>query len=370
MLKVSSFALLALLAASGSGAAQQVSLDGYFIALKDCEANKKKDSDNPGNVRLEPMHAYEMLARNATPGTHYQVKVPGAPVTQSRWVAMSCGAYAPQSSLVMADGSSGGGGGGTDGGGAGGGGGGGGGGGTGLPPDGIEAVLAASWEPAFCGTSAGHGKPECTSETPDRLDATHFSLHGLWPDDLDDKAIFPCYCDRGAPVSCQGTQPRDTSIALSDSVLDELKVVMPGVQSGLQLHEWPKHGSCYEDDRDGADAGADPDEYFSEAIALMAALNASPVQALFASHIGQVVTRSEIEAAFDQAFGAGAAKRLIIKCSRVHGEDVIGELWIGLKGDITASPDLAALILAAPPTSASTNDKSCASGRVVEVTGG
>lgn len=341
-----------LLVLSGSASAQ-VRLEGYLIALSDCGANKKKDSDNPGNVRLEVMHAYEMLAKNAEPGTHYQVKVPGAPQTEARWVPMSCGAYAPKTSLVVA----GGGAPPADGDGSGG--------GTpprrgsGLPPDGIEYVLAASWQPAFC---AGHAdKDECRTQTADRFDATHFALHGLWPDDLDDKKIYPCYCDRGTPRSCDRTLSRDESINLSPAVMDKLKVIMPGTQSGLELHEWPKHGSCYEDDKTGGDAGADPDEYFSEAMALMAKLNESSLQPLFESHIGSSLTRGEIEAAFDTAFGAGASDRLIIKCSG----GAISELWIGLKGDVTSTPDLKALIQAAPTTATSTNDRSCKGGKVL-----
>jgi ribonuclease T2 len=333
----------------------QPSLQGYFIALSECAANKKKDSDNPGNVHLQLMHAYEMLARNATPGTHYQVKVPGAPVTESRWVPMSCGAYAPKNSLVVAGG-----------GGSNGGGGGPQPGPSGLQPDSIEFVLAASWQPAFCQSSAGQDKLECTSQTPDRFDATHFSLHGLWPDDLDNKAIFPCYCERGAPVSCGGSQARDTNINLSQAVRDKLAVAMPGTQSGLELHEWPKHGSCYEDDKT-ADTGADPDEYFTDTMALMEALNDSDVQDLFESHIGQSLTRAEIEAAFNDAFGDGAAARVIIKCNGSGANRVISELWIGLKGDITPASDFAELIQAAPPTSSSTDNTSCAGGKVVEV---
>ena len=100
-------ALAALLGFSSGASAQQVNLQGYLIALSACEANKKRDSDNPGNVRLEVMHAYKMIARNTTPGTHYQVKVPGAPETEARWVGMSCGAFAPQDKLVLGGGLSG-----------------------------------------------------------------------------------------------------------------------------------------------------------------------------------------------------------------------------------------------------------------------
>jgi len=339
--------------------AQPADLDGYFIALSGCEANRKKDTDNPGNIRLEPMRAYEMLARNDTPGTHYRVRVPGAPEIEARWVAMSCGAFAPQDALITAGNQPGAGGepvapdtpGGT----------------AGLSPDGIEYVLAASWQPGFCATPNGRDKPECRSQSPDRADATRFSIHGLWPDDLDDTAIFPCYCDRGAPASCRGSQEAERSIDLSDAVLQELAVAMPGVQSSLHLHEWSKHGTCYEDDRTDADRGADPDEYFSETIALLEQLNASPVQDLFEAKLGDTVSRQEIEAAFDQAFGAGAGERVLVRCFRAGGENVITELWIGLKGAVTPSADLAALIRAAPTTEISTNTRSCNGGRVVKV---
>lgn len=235
---------------------------------------------------------------------------------------------------------------------------------SGVKPDSIEYVLAASWQPGFCATAAGRGKEECRTLTAGRFDATHFALHGLWPDDLDDKAIFPCYCDRGAPVGCGPSQPPDTTIDVSDEVLDKLRVAMPGVRSGLHLHEWPKHGACYEDDKSGADNNADPDEYFSEAMALLAALNASPVRRLFADNIGETLTRRQIDAAFDSAFGDGAGARVIVRCSRPEDNRVITELWIGLKGDVGDPADFAVLIQAAPPASVSSDATSCAGGRV------
>ena len=49
--------------------------------------------------------------------------------------------------------------------------------GSGVP---THYVLSLSWEPGFC---AGHGdKPECAAETATGFDASHFTLHGLWPD--------------------------------------------------------------------------------------------------------------------------------------------------------------------------------------------
>lgn len=342
--------IAALVASLASAAQAQVPLDGYFIALADCAANKKKDSDNPGNVRLEPLRAYRVIGRNATPGTHYQVRVPGVPVTDARWVAMACGAFAPQDSLVMSGampppsdggpaGSS----------------------GSGLAPDSIEHVLAASWQPGFCATAAGANKIECRTQTADRPDARQFSIHGLWPDDLHDQAIFPCYCDRGEPVSCRGSQAPDATIALPDDVFERLAVAMPGVQSGLHRHQWAKHGSCYEDDKTGDDAGADPAEYYRETMALLDQLNASAVRDLFVDHRGEELTRAEIEAAFDAAFGEGAGDRVVVRCDRRTG--VITELRISLAGNIDDAPDLAALIQAAPES----GQGSCARGLVVKV---
>ena len=56
---------------------------------------------------------------------------------------------------------------------------------------------------------------------------------------------------------------------------------MPGTRSALHRHEWLKHGTCY---------GDTAEEYFADALQLMAELNASPVRALLAARIGGRVT--------------------------------------------------------------------------------
>lgn len=224
-------------------------------------------------------------------------------------------------------------------------------------------VLAASWEPAFCASDEGDGKRECRTQTSSRYDATHLSLHGLWPDNLRDRAIFPCYCGRGAPADCHETLPDGAAIRLSQPVFDALRPVMPGVQSRLHRHEWAKHGSCAVD---GAGAALDPDTYFSAATRLVTALNDSAVGALFADNVGKALTRGAIEAAFDEAFGNGAAARVVIACDGRGADAVIAELRINLAGDITDG-DLGAMILAAPPATVSTSEQSCAGGVVAAV---
>ena len=59
-----------------------------------------------------------------------------------------------------------------------------------LLGEGVTAtyVLAISWEPAFC--EDHEGKSECQRETEQTFDATHFSLHGLWPQP---KGNFYCH---------------------------------------------------------------------------------------------------------------------------------------------------------------------------------
>lgn len=325
--------------------ADQVAVTGHFVPTQSCEATKRKDDDNPGNVRLEIGRAYATIARNDTPGTHYQIRVPGAPVSEARWVPMSCGTLASDAPSAA--------------------------GGVAPPPrpllqpDSLEAVLAVTWEPAFCATKGGRGKPECRSLAASRFDATHFSLHGLWPDDLDDATTFPCYCAAGAPIGCDDSRASDARVELSHQLLERLHAAMPGIHSGLERHEWAKHGSCYRQDKTGPHVGATPDDYFSAALAVLEALNASDVRRLFADRLGERLSRDEIEAAFDAAFGAGAGQRVQVQCTRVDGENLVTELRINLKGDIGDPADLRRLIQAAPPTRISTKGQGCAGGRVL-----
>ena len=97
--------------------------------------------------------------------------------------------------------------------------------------DSIENVLAVSWQPTFCATDRGATKTECQTQTADRPDAAQFSIHGLWPDDLDDTDIFPCYCNSGKAVSCKKQLKPVKKIDISPMLWAELVILMPGVQS-------------------------------------------------------------------------------------------------------------------------------------------
>ena len=111
------------------------------------------------SLKIETGHSYPLLAKNASNATHYRIRIDGASPPE-RWVSVDCGSYRVE---------------GTNDGGL-----------HNFPsgnrPAGghrAEVILSLGWEPSFC---EGHSnKSECASATPSGVDATHFTLHGLWP---------------------------------------------------------------------------------------------------------------------------------------------------------------------------------------------
>ena len=301
----------------------EIPLVGSFIARKACPATQNiKAGDNPGKVMTEVGRAYPILAKNREKATHYWIVTKG-PEPVRRWVAVSCGDH-----MVRADTAADNDNGPVNAGPA-----------AAPPDDQLEFLLAASWEPAFCQTH--QQKPECVSQSEDRFDATHLSLHGLWP-----QPYGNFYCGVPADQKALDEAKRYDELAaldLSPETRAALERVMPGTQSLLQRHEWTKHGSCF--------ANSDQDGYFRASLALMEALNASPVRDLLAANIGKRVSGKAIRAAFDEAFGQGAGSRVALDCS----DDLIGELRIALRGDATKE-GLADLIHAAHPVPPEASD--------------
>lgn len=212
-------------------------------------------------------------------------------------------------------------------------------------------VLAVSWQPAFCETR--YRLPECRSQTSERYDASHFSLHGLWPQP---RSKAYCGVDRSEIRKDKDRRWRELSWDRLDRDLwKRLQRVMPGTRSGLHKHEWVKHGTCYD--------GTGSDEYFADALRLMDRLNRSDVRDLFASRIGGQLTGDQIRAAFDRSFGAGAGERVRISCKNDQRRRLIVELTIGLTGTISATSEMSDLMAASPPT-----EPGCPSG-IVDATG-
>lgn len=198
-----------------------------------------------------------------------------------------------------------------------------------------EYVLAVSWQPGFCETRPQ--RKECESQTAERFDATNLSLHGLWP-------LRKSYCGVTAEVRAQdrkGSWLELPKLAMADDTAARLLIAMPGVQSGLDRHQWLRSGTCQ---------SGSVDDYFSAQLRMLEELNRSAVGALFRQRIGSELDEATIKQAFDQSFGTGAGDRVRMRCQTVQGRSIITGLTIGLTGDVMKASSLATLIQAAGPT--------------------
>jgi ribonuclease T2 len=329
---------IAALAFSSTIAAAQVKMDGQFVASKACPALVSiKKGTNPDNAAVEAGKSYVLLGKNKDQATHFWLNVPGANPAQ-RWVAIDCGST---NGDKVATAPAAGGGAAVD---------------TNIgtvkpkkkpkgAKDGIPFyVLALSWEPAFC--EAMKSKAECRNETAASYEATHFSLHGLWPQP---RANVFCGVDRAtAALDDQHQWEKLPAPQLTPATKAALDKVMPGTQSVLERHEYIKHGTCY--------PAGNAEQYFKDAIRLADEVNGSAVQKFMAANIGKTIQMSDLRAKFDESFGTGAGSRVRVSCDKAGR---FSELTIGLKGDIPSGKGLAELIAASETT-----DAGCQSGMV------
>ncbi len=206
-----------------------------------------------------------------------------------------------------------------------------------VPP--MALVLAMSWQPGFCETA--EKKSECQSQRPDRYDATHFTLHGLWP-----QPRSKTYCNV-KKINRQRDRAGNwldlPAVQTSVKTRQRLQRVMPGTRSALDRHEWIKHGTCYS-------KGAET--YYRDSLALMEAINNSAVQRMFERNIGKELTSGQIRAVFDTAFGRGTGKRVRVSCKRDGNRQLITELTLGLNGVVGDNPNIGRLASRSRPINA------------------
>lgn len=300
----------------------EIPLSGSFTATAPCPAFQSIGRQtNPGDILLVPGRSYDLVAANKSPPTHLHIIIPGAQPDR-RWVEIECGDNTANLDTAPA---------------------------VSTSPQayrGTQYVLAVNWQPAFCETAAHTS--ECRNQRPNSFEATHFTLHGLWPQPRDNE-----YCgvsDNEIWASRDGRWRDLPPLDLTIAQRRDLDMVMPGSQSGLDRHEWTKHGTCY---------GTDQRDYIADSLDLMLALNTSQVAELFAGNIGKRITLTEIRAAFDSSFGQGAGDRVSVDCAEDGNRTLITELQIALTGDITSPDDFPHLILAADPA-----ESDCRSGQV------
>jgi ribonuclease T2 len=196
-------------------------------------------------------------------------------------------------------------------------------------------VLALSWEPAFCETRSD--KEECITQSAGRFDADNFVLHGLWPDDGDRDYNDTSYCDVSQSVISQDKAGDWCDMplpSLSDTLADDLFVLMPGATSCLHNHEWTKHGTCSE---------LPAEAYYALGTHLVALFSQSEFNAYVAERVGTEVGRNELLNLFETEFGAGSDRYLSLKCNEVQGTSMLSELYITVKPDIDAADSFSEL---------------------------
>jgi ribonuclease T2 len=198
-------------------------------------------------------------------------------------------------------------------------------------------ALGLSWHPAFC--EGQRKRPECADGAADALSAKQFSLHGLW-------VLRKTYC--GATDSLKASDKagdwlKMPAIALDPQLSRDLAAAMPGVASGLDRHEWVKHGLC---------SGGLADDYFRRALDLTAEVNRSAVGTLFAANIGKTLDEAQIKSAFDRAFGAGSGDKVKMRCRKDGDRRLIAGLSVGLgaEKENEKGQGVAVLLARAKPT--------------------
>lgn len=342
-------AMLAM-AAAFTAPVQAEPYDGFFIADETCPAFQSfNNQTNPGNIMVQVGHSYRIIERNRPSNpSHYRLIVPGVSPEQ-RWVAVDCGIRtvaeggqqpAPEQpddpSLIINP----------------------------VPTSPSEwNVLAASWQPAFCETDGAWTdnnelKPECATQTPDRFDGKHFALHGLWPQPFDPSTEYCGFSATEISALKRREWPAGAAIDLDQATETELAVVMPGMASALEFHEWFKHGTCY---------GKVEDPYFDDALLLMQKLNDSSLDEFFVANVGKSVSNADVRAAVDVAFGAGTGDHVGIGCTRERDGDrvILTELRMQMKGAVTASADLGEQIRAGEIAT----EDSCRNDMVIDAVG-
>jgi len=178
---------------------------------------------------------------------------------------------------------------------------------------------------------------------PRAFDASHFTLHGLWPEGVE-------YCGVTHDLKQHDRDKRWGALPeplLTHATQQALQRVMPGMQSDLHRHEWIKHGTC---DGRGSEA------YFATSIALLDQINTSAVREFFVQRIGQRVTLDAIRSAFVQAFGPEARNTVGLAC----GNGLIEELRITLRAPIPAGASLSTLF----DTTHTAGAAGCTQGRI------
>jgi ribonuclease T2 len=188
-------------------------------------------------------------------------------------------------------------------------------------------VLALTWQPGFCAERPGHAECKIAPKEAPRL-----TLHGLWPQwdvngdgqrNADDDFCIPGAFDRKVIIRSDGgnwlTLPPVALSVVGSRMLEE---AMPGTVVGLDRHEWWKHGTC---------SGLKAEDYFAASIARLGEVEGSFLARLLVLKAGSTVARQRLLEAFENDFGRGSARALLLDCAKDDGTSALQEIRIRLK---------------------------------------
>jgi ribonuclease T2 len=177
-------------------------------------------------------------------------------------------------------------------------------------------MLALSWSQGFCATHPDKAQTDqCAQPTP--WARSNFTLHGLWP-----QWDTYCYPEPRPATECR---PWDQLPApqIDAQVADLLKRVMPGASSGLDRHEWNKHGTC---------SRLPANDYFRLAAGLVDSVNKTAVAALVRARSGGDVTVKELCDAARKDLGEAGARAMVLELPR-KGKPILTGLQFLLQGN-------------------------------------
>jgi ribonuclease T2 len=201
-------------------------------------------------------------------------------------------------------------------------------------------TLAISWQPAFCETKPN--KLECQTSTPGRFDATHFTLHGLWPEGS-------AYCGVSRTDKTYDTSNRWNKLPevnLNNPTRAMLNRDMPGTASYLERHEWIKHGTC---------SGYSQQDYFAGALSLLNGVHATNLQAAIVKNIGKTINVDDLYTAAEQDYGNVANSSIEFICSNLNSKQYLSEVRYHLNLPANLPQRIVPANLTDPVTPASSN---------------
>ncbi|MCK9367938.1 MAG: hypothetical protein M0P72_12435 [Metallibacterium scheffleri] len=197
-------------------------------------------------------------------------------------------------------------------------------------------TFALLWAPGACLAHDELAGPDCATRTPGAVRSRQWSLHGLWastPVELKAQRMpdptwwrYGCYWyrpDHAIPQRSCSNAP----LQLPPALHARLWTAMPAATTCLDRHEYFKHAQCL---------GFRPAPFFTQALHLLAAVNANAFTAWMRAQRGRTIRRAALLTAFQHGFKLTSSAALELRCGRGPGarrEDVLVQAWLTIRSD-------------------------------------